>query len=166
MRSLRLHHGKAAAEVDLDVEVSRRKFYQQIALVGEQASDFVQLKGWNVKETDYPTLAVVFKHSKSGRAVGFRFLCDNWDEETPSLSLFDPETGQDLLWDQWPQGGWSAGNPHPRTGKPFLCLPGIREYHIHDSHLNDKWDNLRARESYKLLHLVERVRQKFEETNG
>jgi hypothetical protein len=150
----------------LDVEVSRRKFGQAMASLGEEASDFVRQRGWVVSNADYPTFAVVFTHAKSGRAVGFRFLFDNWDEEPPSLSLFDPESGHEHPWDKWPKNGWAAGNPHSRTGKPFLCLPGIREYHTHESHLNDKWDDLRGRDTYKLLHIVERVRQKFEDTDG
>lgn len=150
----------------MDLEVSRRKLTQAITALTEEAGDFVDVRGWVVTSTDYPVLAVVFRHPKSGRRIGFRFLCDHWDEDPPSLSLFDPMSGHELPWEEWPQGGWAAASQHPRTRKPFLCLPGIREYHTHDSHLNDKWEDLRSRETYKLLHIVERVNQKFGETNG
>lgn len=150
----------------MDAEVSRRKFAKAISAMTGDASEFMKLRGWKVKAEEYPVLTLLFKHPTTGREVGFRFLCDNWDELPPSLTLVDPEDGSELPWEKWPQGGWNAGNQHPRTNKPFLCLPGIREYHTHDSHLNDLWENLRCRESYSLLHIVERVRQKFEVTNG
>lgn len=54
----------------------------------------------------------------------------------------------------------------PTTGEPFLCLPGIHEYHIHSSHLNDPWENLRPRETYKLRYIIHRVQERFEVTNG
>ena len=28
---------------------------------------------------------------------------------------------------------------HPKTGRPFFCVPGIREYHDHPQHSGDPW---------------------------
>jgi hypothetical protein len=152
--------------VPVDPAVSRRKFDRELELIRTQAAGFVEAAAWKLIDTTYPILAVAFTHPRSKRCVGFRFLCDDWDELPPSLSLFDLETGEELPWEKWPQQGWSVGNPHPVTKKPFLCLPGIREYHIHSSHLSDRWDNLRGRDSYLLRYLVHRVQQRFEDTNG
>ena len=150
----------------MDVEVSRLKFQRELAALRDDSSVFLQHRKWELVSTEFPDLAVVFRHSKSDRRVGFRFRCDGWDGQPPSLSLFDPDKGAELSWDQWPQGSWSAADRHPVTSKPFLCLPGIREYHIHPSHLNDPWDNYRARDSYKLRYIIDRVQQKFEVSNG
>jgi Predicted metal binding domain len=150
----------------VDPAVSRRKFERELECIRTQAAGFIEAAAWDVVDATYPVLAVVFTHPGSKRRVGFRFLCDDWDELPPSLSLFHPETGQELPWDKWPQQGWSAGNPHPTTGKPFLCLPGIREYHIHSSHLGDKWDNLRGRQTYSLRYILHRVQSRFGDTNG
>jgi hypothetical protein len=150
----------------VDATVSRKKYERDAARFDPAAADAEHIDGWKVQEITWPTFKVVFTHPKSRRAVGFRFLFDNWDQEPPSLSLYDPETGEELPWSKWPQGVWSAGNAHPVTGKPFLCLAGIREYHIHSSHLNDPWSNYRTRDSYKFGHLIHRVWQRFKDTNG
>jgi hypothetical protein len=150
----------------VDAEVSRRKFAKEMSAMRNEAASLVARLGWEVVTAEYPVFAVTFTHPRTKRRVGFRFQFDNWDEQPPSLSLFDPDNGAELPWEKWPQGTWAVGNPHPVTGKPFLCLPGIREYHIHTSHLTDLWDNLKGNDSYRLLHLVHRVQQRFGDTNG
>ena len=145
----------------MDSEVSKLKFNQEKELLLGEAKDFVAAQGWEIVEFEYPVLAVVLTHPKSRRRVGFRFLCDNWDDQPPSLTLFDPATpNQELPWAKWPKD-WNAAERHAHYSKPFLCLPGLREYHSHESHLNDHWANLRPKDSYKLRYIVERVHQKF-----
>ena len=51
-------------------------------------------------------------------------------------------------------------------GKPFLCLRGIREYHSHNRHLGDLWENYRPLSSYGLLSIIDRVQQRFNDSNG
>jgi hypothetical protein len=150
----------------VDPAVSQRKFEREIELLRGEASTFVHAAGWQITAASFPELSVVFTHPRSSRHVGFRFQCDSWDEQPPSLSLFDPDTKAELPWDKWPQGVWAVGNPHPVTNKPFLCLPGIREYHIHTSHVTDHWHNYKAKGSYTLTFIVDRVWQRFKETNG
>jgi hypothetical protein len=150
----------------MDPAVSLKKFERDVARLREDADELTRSLGWELKPAEQPILDVVFKHQRSSRRVGFRFRFENWAEAAPSLTLFDPESGELLPWEKWPQGVWAVGNPHPTTGKPFLCLPGIYEYHIHPSHLNDPWSNYSGRESYKLGHLVHRVWQRFRDTNG
>jgi hypothetical protein len=150
----------------VDPTVSRRKFERELEIIRTQAAGFVEAAAWEFVDAIYPVLAVIFTHPRSKRRVGFHFLCDDWDEVPPALSLFDPETKEELAWSKWPQQGWSAGQSHPTTGKPFLCLPGIREYHVHGSHQNDRWDNLRGKESYSLRYILHRVQQRFGDTNG
>jgi hypothetical protein len=150
----------------VDPAVSERKFNRELETLRGDASGFVAAGGWEIVSATFPGLSVIFPHPRSKRRVGFGFQFDCWDEQPPSLALFDPETKAELAWDKWPQGGWSAGNAHPSTGKPFLCLPGIREYHTHSSHLNDFWDNYKAKGSYTLGFIVDRVWQRFKDTNG
>ena len=151
----------------MDAEVSRLKFNREIQKLTGEAKAFTEAVGWKIVTAEFPVLAVVFAHPKTRRRVGFRFLCDDWDQEPPSLALFDPETKQELAWQEWPKGGWAAIDRHPVTGRPALCLAGIREYHIHPSHLSDPFLNYRAKgESYTLLHIVHRVQQRFGATNG
>lgn len=150
----------------MDPQVSEAKFARAAKALTDEASAFAAAHGWEVVEARYPHLRVVLTHPKSGRRVGFDFDFSAWDALPPSLGLFEPATGAALPWERWPQGGWSAGHPHPSTGRSFLCLPGIREYHTHPSHLTDAWDALRGRDSYGVLYIVQRVQQRFEVTNG
>ena len=150
----------------MDRAVSLKKFDTAVQLLGADAALYVAGKGWDVVTAAYPTLSVVFRHPRSCRAVEFRFNCDNWDELPPSLTLHDPEDGQELPWEEWPKEAWSVLNRHPSTGKPFLCLPGIREYHTHRSHLGDVWERYRPLSSYSLLGIVDRVQQRFNDSNG
>jgi len=144
--------------------VSEKKFHRELDVL--RSYNGVAAVASEIVAARFPELRMVFIHPSSRRRVGFQFQFDDWDQQPPSLALFDPETNSTLVWEKWPQGGWHAGNPHPTTGKPFLCLPGIREYHIHPSHLNDYWDNYKAKGCYTLGFIVDRVRQRFKYTNG
>lgn len=152
----------------MNAEVSRLKFEREVGSLSSDARPFTEQRGWEVISTSFPSLEVAFKHHRSGRRVGFRFNFAGWPQQPPSLTLFDPLASDrpELPWSAWPKGGWSAGDNHPTTHKPFLCLPGIREYHTHTSHLNDAWAGLMNRDSYSLVGIVERVRQRFQVTDG
>lgn len=150
----------------MDPAVSRRKFDAEIRSLETEAAGFVAARGWRNVVACYPILKVVLCHPTSGREIEFRFSCDDWDELPPSLSLHHPVDGRPLTWPEWPKGGWSVLDRHPSTGKPFLCLPGIREYHTHPSHLSESWEGFRLRGTYQLRGIVDRVQQRFEDTNG
>lgn len=152
----------------MNPEVSRVKFDREVGSLAADAGPFAEQRGWDVISSSFPCLEVAFRHRRSGRRVGFRFNFDGWPQQPPSLALFDPDSSgrAELAWAAWPKNGWSAGDNHPSTRKPFLCLPGIREYHTHPSHLNDSWAALMNRDSYSLVGVVERVRQRFQVTDG
>lgn len=150
----------------MDPDVSKFKYAQEVSIIHNGASAYSTGAGWELGQMNYPLFEVVFTHPTTKRKVGFRFNVESWDFLPPSLSLFDPESKAELPWEQWPKNVWSVGHPHPVTGKPFLCLPGIREYHTHSSHLNDSWENLRSRESYSLRYIIHRVQSRFGDSNG
>ena len=150
----------------MDRVVSTRKFDRAVKSMTTHASLFVAERGWDVVAADYPLLSVVFKHPRSHRKIEFRFNCEDWDELPPSLALHHPASGKEIPWEQWPQGVWSVLECHPLTRKPFLCLRGIREYHSHNRHLGDMWENYRPLSSYGLLSIIDRVQQRFNDSNG
>ena len=150
----------------MDRAVSIMKFEAEIRALKTEAAGYVSAKGWKIIASTYPVLAVVLRHSRSIREIEFRFTCDDWDELPPSLALHDPSGGQELTWAEWPQRGWVVHDTHPSTQRPFLCLPGIREYHTHTSHLGDHWEGYRLRGTYRLRDIVDRVHQRFEDTDG
>ena len=150
----------------MDRAVSVRKFEAEVRSLQEETAGFVAARGWTIVAAEYPVLAVIYRHPGTARQIEFRFTCDDWDQVAPSLTLHDATDGRELAWEEWPKGGWSAGSPHPLTGKPFLCLPGIREYHSHSSHIGDTWDGYRLRGTYRLRDILERVYQRFGDTGG
>lgn len=151
----------------MDPQVSQRKFQNQVAQFDTDAvAAFAEMRGWRLKCAQYPALVVLMRHHGSEREIEFRFLCDDWDDLPPSLGLHDPVTGRELAYAEWPQGAWSIGDHHPVTGKPFLCLPGIREYHTHPSHRNDAWSGYRLRGTFGLHEIVDRISQRYQDTNG
>jgi len=92
-------------------------------------------------------------------AVRINFI--NYDLEAPSVLFIDPITEGPLAIDQLltllprkvgeqmvtqPNGQQmqmpnlsNLVQAHPPHQIPFLCLPGVREYHAHPAHSNDPW---------------------------
>lgn len=82
-------------------------------------------------------------------ATSVRLLFDNYDLWPPSLSFTDPFTGDPLPPGVMPVAqavDFRTDTPtvlipgmHHETGRAFLCLPGVREYHRHPEHSGDHW---------------------------
>jgi len=91
----------------------------------------------------------------------------NYDLEPPSLRFIDVWTGEPAAPPVQPSQLSSAGElqnlmpgPHPNTGLPFLCLPGLLEYHTHPQHSGDLWlVGHRAQGAGRLAVVCERVWQ-------
>ncbi len=92
--------------------------------------------------------AVVNCLSLSGRAFGVRLGLDDFDVQPPSVTFVDAWTREPLSFDGMfralhetesgqPMAVLHA--PHPKTGLPFLCMRGVREYHEHPQHTGDDW---------------------------
>jgi hypothetical protein len=91
----------------------------------------------------------------------------NYDLWPPSLTFIDPRTREPAS----PPVRAPATTPvgvrdalidgHPDTGRPFLCLPGIREYHNHPQHTGDDWLLHRAIGAGRLAVICEHVWQRM-----
>jgi len=93
---------------------------------------------------------VRFESGRDGKPGIFRLDCSNFDALPPSVAMVDENMQTELNNEQW-----TAGVPHgihPITGKPFVCLQGVAEYHNHPSHLDDSWDRYRNR--YRLRQTI------------
>lgn len=101
----------------------------------------------------------------AGRAFGVRFGLDDYDQRAPSVGFCDPWTWEPIPYEVLLRASViGPGGPmnvilggHPSTGKPFLCIRGVREYHEHPQHSGDDWALYRA--STGLFTLVQRVWQ-------
>lgn len=117
--------------------------------------------------------------------VGVELDYTNYDVEPPSLTLVEPFTGRPYKFEellihlkravpgevqvQAPQGlppGFPIQMfitpmqtlmqpPNDPEGLPFLCVPGVREYHAHPAHSGDSWELHRESGAGRLVRLLE-----------
>lgn len=121
------------------------------------------LRGWTVFDTSYPIIDMGFTgHNKN---IRIRMVCDNWNELPPSIELLDMD-GKYLASIRRDPAGVFNDSAHARTGRPFICMVGSREYHTHESHLNDHWANHSQRSGYDLGGILTQVWRAWETIQG
>lgn len=108
---------------------------------------------WPIISATYPDLVVELPHP-SGAKRRFRFRCDNWDEQPPSVKSVDAEGN---VLDGQPTGGLFM----QLNGGYGLCAPGTREYHRH--HGENPWAN--HQESTSLADIIARVAAFYRKAN-
>jgi hypothetical protein len=118
-------------------------------------------RGWLINKLEYPFIDLTF--TANGRTPLRLFAtCTDWNSEPPSFKLL--AAGASPLQPTNPppreispnSTGVFNASAHPATGLPFICSPGSREYHIHSSHTNDRWDAYRCQTGYDLGGLLTR----------
>lgn len=110
---------------------------------------------WRVFSRAFPLLDVAFEHD--GRIpMRVQMHCDDWNELPPSIILATIDGDPLKPLPTGPTGIFHQG-PHPKTGRPFICMAGAREYHTHDSHLADLWDNYKNRSGYDLGGILHQI---------
>ena len=94
------------------------------------------------------TMIAVEIPSVAMRAFLARFDLTDYDMQPPSIEFRDPWTRDFLQYAtmfkalEFEQGRKEHVvllDGHPSTGKPFLCVRGVREYHQHPQHSGDDW---------------------------
>ncbi|HEV2173647.1 MAG TPA: hypothetical protein VGR71_08770, partial [Nitrospira sp.] len=84
---------------------------------------------------------VAFDAGRDNASGMFLLDCSSFDAQPPSVTMVDPGTREPLA-----IGRWTPGVPHsihPTLNRPFVCIQGVLEYHLHPSHLGDGWDRYR-----------------------
>ncbi|MBZ9959302.1 putative metal-binding protein [Mesorhizobium sp. BR1-1-14] len=119
--------------------LSRAAFDRDIGRIDRRSA---QMYRWSILESSFPILDVLFDHTTAA-PLRLRLNCTEWDELPPAIELLD-STGRHLNTAPPNGGGVFNGGPHPNTGRPFVCMRGAREYHVHSSHTTDLWDNYRG----------------------
>ncbi len=72
--------------------------------------------------------------------------CDNYDTDPPSVTFFRAwDAEEELPLQGWPHSE-AVVHRHYETGRPFLCRPGVREYHVHVQHGGQPWDLYRGKQ--------------------
>ncbi|MGI8641651.1 MAG: putative metal-binding protein [Pyrinomonadaceae bacterium] len=116
--------------------------------VGKLNERLLQLRGWVLHSTEYPILDVSF-HKEPRVPLRVRLICDNWDEQPPSIQFLSLD-GNLLTVIKRDPAGIINESPHPSTGRPFVCAPGSLEYHTHSSHIADLWSNYKNQSDFDL----------------
>lgn len=112
-------------------------------------------RGWTIHAASYPVLEIGFA-SLERKPLRIRVRCDGWNGEPPAIEWLD-EVGSPLASIPQGPGGQLNNGPHPVTGRPFVCMAGVREYHAHPSHISDSWDSYRSRAGYDLGGVITQV---------
>jgi Predicted metal binding domain len=118
---------------------------------------------WELLSNIFPVLDVVF--TSVGRVpLRVRFHCPDWNDIPPSIALLDRDGNYLVSIPRDPAGVFNP-SMHPGTGRPFICMRGALEYHIHPSHVNDPWDQLKGKSSYDLGGILTQVWRAWKKAN-
>lgn len=170
----------------VDPAVSRVKFDREITLFRQLEDDYRQ-RGWVLQRAQFPIVHVLMAATQLKPVaviLGVRLDYTNYDAEPPSVRLVDPFTWQPYKARELPHplnrqtpprelvpaGMGPDVQPQIRMMVPqalmqaydpdeipFLCLPGVREYHMHPAHTGDSWELHRPNDEGRLVHLLDIV---------
>lgn len=140
-------------KIFVDPEVSRRKFDREIALYNERKIEYYE-RGWWLMEASFPRVFMVFAASHTPVPViafGVHINFSNYDTLPPSVILVKPFSQVPYLKKELPTEFPKRLNSengivfppiaqgHDENQPPFLCIPGVLEYHEHSAHTDDHW---------------------------
>ena len=135
----------------VDPDVTRLKFERELELWREN-EDTYRRRGWILLAEKELAVEIGFlgRLSIGGGPIPAMTACvridfTNFDLEPPSVEFIDPFTGdyapppvQAIVdTDEGPRD--LLVHNHPDTGRPFFCVPGVRQYHAHPQHSGDSW---------------------------
>lgn len=127
-------------------------------------------RGWTLLSREFPVLRMGIIHRTTCALRVFEFYFADWNDQPPALRLVDAETHAPIPGERWPtngsywhHGGWSGTVGTP--GAPFMCMPGIREYHNHSSHLADLWANYKDLDAFSLGNIVSQVSDVYQKSH-
>jgi len=169
-------------EAITDPAVSHQKFEQEITSY-RKIEDSLLRRGWMLLKAEFPEIFVVFATPNATPAfIPFGVLLDftNYDFWAPSVRLVNPLNREPYKAKELrspllrripgpapvlpPQPGQPVQitavplmQGHDPEGLPFLCLPGVREYHDHPAHSNDPWLRHRGQGQGTLYSILEQI---------
>lgn len=132
------------------LEVSREKLRAELRQ-WEENRDLYMQRGWIILGVDDLWLELAILQPAANTAwppfvavtVGLDYR--NYDLQPPSVTFLDPlsRAPSDPIVKPHQVEGQRlrllVPGGHPTTKRPFLCLPGVSEYHIHPEHDGDPW---------------------------
>jgi len=150
----------------VDIEVTRKKFKKELEEFNELELEYRKRGVFLIENSEFKLRFLFSIPSLKPSPIAFSVELDytNWDSEPPSLILTNPFTGKPLKSNevgiQFWQWNNDTGQPQPiLVGHdiPFLCIPGVREYHNHQHHSGDSWFLYRTEGEGKLCDIIEKL---------
>jgi hypothetical protein len=168
----------------VDPEVSRAKFAREVAAYRDMEAIY-RKRGWLLLDAQFPEVFVAFAATKIRpvpivAAVVVDFT--DYDLQPPSVRFVDPFTREKLLASNFQfqmlrrppmpgvppeamavlmqQGGMQLANmiqSNRLDDYPFICLPGVREYHDNPAHTGDSWLLHRGSGEGSLAFILEKI---------
>lgn len=134
-------------------------------------------RGWIMLRREPPVLEIAFlaRLPVGGNIVPVVAACvqidfTNFDLWAPSVEFIDPISRdyappivQALVEAEGGAQNLIVGG-HPDTGRQFLCIPGVRQYHSHPQHTGDPWLLHRPPRGGSLMMICERIWQTMART--
>lgn len=117
--------------------------------------DLLEIRRWRVFSRTFPILDVGFE-ADGRQPFRVQMHCEEWNELPPSIILLSTDGQIITALPIGPTGIFHQG-PHDATKRPFICMAGSREYHIHTSHTTDFWDNYKNLSGYDLGGILTRI---------
>lgn len=167
----------------VDSDVSKAKFQAEIDAFRAMLAEHLA-RGWWLLQAEFPQVLVAFaapQLTPSAVVLGVKLDFSNYDLEPPSVVLVNPFTrlpyrARDLptnLPRRQPVELPFGAAPFPvqmiqavplmqalePDEVPFLCVPGVREYHQHPAHTGDSWLNHRGTGEGSLFHILNIIYQ-------
>ncbi|HVF71031.1 MAG TPA: putative metal-binding protein [Chthoniobacterales bacterium] len=165
----------------VDPQVAIAKFEREVQNYLRTQQENIQRGRWLLK-AEFPEVLIAFATPKTRPAAvcfGAIINFQDYDLVAPSVRLVNPFTGEPYLHKTLPTklprrvAAPAAGGPAPEglagfqiqdlmtahsvDDIPFLCLPGVREYHEHPGHTGDPWLLHRGGPEGTLYFLVEKI---------
>ena len=171
----------------VDPAVSRAKFDRELAEYRRLEDEHIR-RGWWMLKAEFPEVLVAFATPQiKPPSVLFGALLDfsNYDYWPPSVRLVNPFTRKPYPYKELPtklprriegpgvipphlaaqgiialeQPLMMSHTPDSPDDVPFLCLPGVREYHQHPAHSADDWLLHRGGSEGTLYFILEKLYQ-------
>jgi hypothetical protein len=140
------------AAVEMHPKLAEKRFARDVVGI---TPELCEIRGWTLFEMKYPILDIGFT-STNKATMRLRLECEDWSDVPPAVMIpnFDGSPTQHL-----PAGLsniFHAG-PHPIFLRPFICMRGTREYHMHESHRLDSWDEIKHQSGYRLGEIATQI---------
>jgi hypothetical protein len=153
----------------VDPDVTKLKLDREVE-AWQASAPLYRRRGWLLLDRQGAQIDVGFlaQLSLGGQSVPVMAACvrldyTNYDVWPPSVEFIDPRTGDYVApvvqaimqTDEGPRNILVSG--HPETDRPFLCVPGTRQYHSHPQHSGDLWLLHRGAREGSLVTVCDRI---------